>query len=1001
MAPLPNIKNIVWSAIVSGSDSWARSLLDWTKRKSVIVRGAPRTPTFEDDFDTASNWTPIGDGEVTINNGQIEIRTDTESDANYIRYISPERFARDWILRFKYEKIRHDSGQLWLYLSNSFTGELNQTFSMGLNIDGTTDSWRAFVSNDQPLANGSYSAIPNQTSTGAGDRWVEIQSNDQNLHVRIYGDESYETLLSEQSMTIPADFGGRNESSRLGRIIFRHSSADTGIIHANIDDLKFWDDTKFVNPIPNLETPEYPPTLSDITLPIKIEGDTNLQRKTAETFESDFTSDSGWVIVGSGVKINTTSESLNIDSTFDGSPHLSIYDLGSALSNEFRLDIDLDFTGSSIGTGGADDVYIGLFSGDTINAVQDGLYWRIRQFTDGAGISRMFLSGVNNSTLNSPSTNTRVLSPTNDLTPDNLKVGRIYLSIIRLSPTLIRGEIYADRARTILLERTADITISSTLTNLRYVGVKNQTVNDPSAEWHGSIDKIRIWDGTTNPVTQNPPSYDEDFTGDSFEGWTFRGDGNEIDQTNDTLDYNIPGTTSPTSNGASFDLQRIFGDGFTVDRKFRLEIIGVNITERVNQIVVGLSPYTHLNGVRHGNVDGTTILIQSTAMRLALYGDTETDMFDLGYNDGLTDASFVLKSDGEVVTLEIYDGSTITGTPVNTQTLSDHQNRNHRYFTVQGAGASLSSDGIGTINSIKFWNGTDTSNPNGENIVFGTNQTSYPTKAISYNPISGDYFGYVRLPTLQAAIDTELKMYYGNESNYAPPNEDVWDDNYEGVYEFEGSDRDETTNGRTLTKSGDIISTDVGRGDSGYRFTGNNDNIELSSDNAPENIWSGGGSLSLKFEYDSLSNITLVDKNTYEISTRVLTNNNIRIDFTLTYSGGVAIYRCEMPPTFLNGTNYMDIHFDSDTPNILPDIIINGREQEVTSVFGIPSGTFNSDANFKLSLGNDHQTNDGDSLKGTLLHYSHSSTSRPLTHSTIKHAENDLIELGTEETQEA
>jgi biopolymer transport protein ExbB len=107
-----------------------------------------------------------------------------------------------------------------------------------------------------------------------------------------------------------------------------------------------------------------------------------------------------------------------------------------------------------------------------------------------------------------------------------------------------------------------------------------------------------------------------------------------------------------------------------------------------------------------------------------------------------------------------------------------------------------------TDNSLRtVANGGHVQNANGYDIAFTQNGcTMLPVQIERYVPTTGEYVAWVRVPSLTNGTNTTLNMFYGNASiSTNPSSTAVWDANYMGVWHFNNSVNDASTNTRNLT----------------------------------------------------------------------------------------------------------------------------------------------------------------------------------------------------------
>ncbi|HEY8895129.1 MAG TPA: DUF2341 domain-containing protein [Niastella sp.] len=102
-------------------------------------------------------------------------------------------------------------------------------------------------------------------------------------------------------------------------------------------------------------------------------------------------------------------------------------------------------------------------------------------------------------------------------------------------------------------------------------------------------------------------------------------------------------------------------------------------------------------------------------------------------------------------------------------------------------------------------NGGHVQSTSGYDIIFTLNDCStiLPMQIERYVATSGEYVAWVKLPSLTNAVNTTIYMFYGKSGVTTDPSTTaVWDANYIGVYHFNSSINDATSNGRNLTEPG-------------------------------------------------------------------------------------------------------------------------------------------------------------------------------------------------------
>jgi hypothetical protein len=99
-------------------------------------------------------------------------------------------------------------------------------------------------------------------------------------------------------------------------------------------------------------------------------------------------------------------------------------------------------------------------------------------------------------------------------------------------------------------------------------------------------------------------------------------------------------------------------------------------------------------------------------------------------------------------------------------------------------------------------NGGHVTNNNGYDIIFTSSDcmTQLDHQVESYNPATGLYIAWVRVPVLSISANTVIQMYYGNSSvTTSTSSTGTWETGYKGVWHFNNSVLDNTSNASNLT----------------------------------------------------------------------------------------------------------------------------------------------------------------------------------------------------------
>ena len=139
-------------------------------------------------------------------------------------------------------------------------------------------------------------------------------------------------------------------------------------------------------------------------------------------------------------------------------------------------------------------------------------------------------------------------------------------------------------------------------------------------------------------------------------------------------------------------------------------------------------------------------------------------------------------------------------------------------------------------------NGGHVEDATGYDIIFGADQagvTLLDHQIETYDPTTGEYVAWVRIPTLSNSTDTEIYMFYGNCSVSADPSvTSVWNSDFDAVY-FLNDDFNDATGGTAGTNTGSTDTSPALIAD-GQNF-GVNDYVQIPS----SSIATGQGTISI------------------------------------------------------------------------------------------------------------------------------------------------------------
>lgn len=720
-----------------------------------------QTATFSDDF-SSDNWTDVGTLcavntstqvlDFDVNDNGVEHSTSYD-----VGIVSDEK----WTLRWKHTvdaKTQNTTADISLFvgLASNLAESRTATDCITLFSHISTSNAGVYGIRDTNgtgvYVTGSDASFSHALT--AETIYVELKRTSSTTYeCSFYSDSDYKTLIETKTGTVSAS----TVDLRYIRVFndSEGSSNSDHVYNGTIDNIKFYNNVTEVNPT----------TLTDYPLPIKIIGDTNLQRKTAETRDEPFTAD-GWVDTGSNYGVDITNEVLNWNATDSSANNGSAYDLTSVSNSAWTLDFDL-FSNVTAGADATANVTHFGISGESQATAettsQDYIGMRIKR---GSTVNEIAIIQSENPTAPSGGTSSAFT-----LTAQDLDGKTVFVRIQRLSTTAGAIMIFADSAHTILLER-KDLTLPSGLDTLRYLRVFSGATQDSTenSTLNGTVKNLKFWNGITNPVTQETPTLDDDFSG--TDNWTDTGTDFAVNTTTDVIDWNS--NEGNVTHLTYYDL----GAGAVSDENWviRYPLNIANISDGTvtasAQFYGGISDSTTGFGATQNGVFFTIRRSTVTDDYSIFATENETVSTDGGEQFTRTPTAetvyveIIRKNDS--ITINQYSDSNysiLLESLTRTTGISAITGLRYLIFFNRDNSATINATLNGTINEVSFWNGISSPNAEGRKFVF-TNDAfdgdavEYASEAVSYDPINGDWTGYVKIPSLTAGADTTIQMYY-------------------------------------------------------------------------------------------------------------------------------------------------------------------------------------------------------------------------------------------------
>ena len=726
----------------------------WNNETVVENLPSQQTVTYEDDF-TTDNFT---DSTTTID---VDAVTNFRLDWSFPRETTNHECYYDfgagvisetnWVLQFDVDTTTITDGSAshkmgFFGLVDGLGGWATTRDAIGISYQNSSGASEQDIHphvGDGAAMGGSETELTRELAV---EKLYWTLSRDGTVY-RVIGrtDSQTGTIFNDTTYTAAATVDGL----RYFYVSNSNDSTQSGEISGNLDNLKFYNGISELNPT----------TLTDFVLPVRITGDTDLQRRTTPTHEDLFTADN-YSDTGSLIGVNTTTAKLDWNGAQDASTHGSTFDMTSISDTLFYASFKLRINTLTAPSSASNRVVIGLFSATHATAgdsSQDGIGLMI---TNDTGTNTFQAQDQDGASMTSDA---QAFAEVPAVDKD------YYVLIKRESSTQAYVELYSDPLHEQLIE-SESITVSATNDTLRYFGVKMRSSADVNGTFDGTIDNVRVWSGTLNPVDQEVATIINDFTTSDGHATS---DSAKMDYngTNDNLDWDAD--RDGTDNSQTIDLQHAsWLNGENLDDIFTatFKLVVSTFTQGGDTILyMGFSDST----------DG-----QSTPQDFFGVSFKELSAGEKGFGGQVKDGAALSSTSPNNMTIatNTYYIKIIKDNDVGSAVISLNSDFSNpeaeqtmsgagslaalRYFKVTSHISSSATGAMtGTIDDLTIWNGINSTNASGRKIVFTDNLfdtagTEYASKTISYDPIAGDLEAEVRIPTLTMGADTTIQMYY-------------------------------------------------------------------------------------------------------------------------------------------------------------------------------------------------------------------------------------------------
>ena len=475
----------------------------------------------------ASAWTVVNDGSTvftaTGNQMDFALKRDGESAEAWYDLLG-ESVADQWVVRF-HADFTGQTGTSENYSKTaafgmySTTGEFEGTQNaIYLKLTWVSDdTWNFFSISGADLNGDSGNWTYNNegvdfTAGGDTDLWIELTRNNNTVTAKFYDAAGFGS--GDLQDTITYDFtsatGGSGTVAPTGLRYFgiknRNSSTKTLIQNGLMNEVEFWNSstTATGDPTVSLLKPSEKATITDVPVGTRFEEtDTRkiFRRKaaTAVTFESDFTSASGWEQNTSGatnIAVTTGYDRVNYDTTSSGDEDSTlVYDLGTSNISEtaWVLRGKSVITNYDAGNSASHHLFCGLSDGGKtvgFDDSQDSISFAIGV---GTNDDNYYIGSSNGQAMygltNHGHANVGSHVPTEET---------VYFELIRTSTTGVTLNLFTDTGfSTALSGGGYSVVLGSVPTGFRYLVFKSRDRSISGNECQGYIQDLQFYNGVT------------------------------------------------------------------------------------------------------------------------------------------------------------------------------------------------------------------------------------------------------------------------------------------------------------------------------------------------------------------------------------------------------------------------------------------------------------------------------------------------------------------------
>jgi hypothetical protein len=458
---------------------------------------------------------------ISVNLGakKIDFNGVTNNASSSVSYDLGSTSDSQWTLRMKYEVTAWTNpssatNYIFIGISDSPTESSSTAqdfigFQTSRNLNGSIG--RELLDTDGVAVLGA-SGVAMPDPIEATIQYIEInRTSSTEATCKIFSDSTYTTQVGSTATAVVAS-GTTN--LRHIKIMNRDNVSNGGSLIGYITDLKFWDGTNTTSGTPTTLTfGSERDTITNVPLgTVFEETDTGKHflfdtEKTTPTYETDFSSNSGWATATStdedNLKIDTTAKMiLSNNPNIPSNPHQLCKDLGSTLSNTaWVLDIDLYVIDNE--NGGSNWTQIGMHNVDEDSDDDDNQNFLGMLLISETGKNHVGLISPSNGTLGN-------FTPESGFDDEIADGAQFYFRLIRDGADTLTLERHSSSARTDRnpdtnvhdddSENTSTATNYNNVTGLQFFKISFRTASNGGTQGTQKfrIENLKIYDGVEN-----------------------------------------------------------------------------------------------------------------------------------------------------------------------------------------------------------------------------------------------------------------------------------------------------------------------------------------------------------------------------------------------------------------------------------------------------------------------------------------------------------------------